>query len=284
MTMRVGFMGLGIMGRAMSRNILNAGHQLAVYNRTPREVPGLESVLKPGTPADLAKSADVIVIMVTGPEAVDELLFGDNGAAENAAGKTVVNMSTVDPAYAEGLARKLEVMGVGCLDAPVSGSKKPAQEGTLVILAGGEARLVHELEPLLLAMGKKVVHCGGVGAGSMMKMANNLLLGVMMDGLAEMLAFAEKGGLDPELVLQVVQNGPMGNALFEMKAPLLLSGDHQPQFPLRHMAKDLRFGLKTARETGARLEAGRTVADLFDQAEQEGLADLDFSAVARLLR
>jgi 3-hydroxyisobutyrate dehydrogenase-like beta-hydroxyacid dehydrogenase len=284
MSMRVGFLGLGIMGRAMSRNILQAGHQVAVYNRTPRDVPGLESALRPKDPAGVAKYSDVIVVMVTGPEAVDELLFGENGAAEAAAGKTIVNMSTVDPAYAESLARKLEVMGVGYLDAPVSGSKKPAEEGNLVVLAGGPSRLVKELEPLLLCMARKVAHCGEAGAGSMMKMANNLLLGVMVEGLAEMLAFAEQGGLDAELVLKVVQNGPMANDLYEMKAPLLLSREYWPQFPLKHMAKDLRFAVRTAGETGARLEAGKTVAALFEQAESQGAGEEDFSAVARLLR
>ena len=130
------------------------------------------------------------------------MLFGPQGAGEaSLAGKTVINMSTVSPSYTEALGKRLASIGCAFLDAPVSGSKKPAQDGSLVILAGGEAEVVERCEPLLLTMGWKVVHCGPVGAGTMMKLAANQLLGIMMEGLAEAVAFGKRGGLDPEIVI-----------------------------------------------------------------------------------
>jgi 3-hydroxyisobutyrate dehydrogenase-like beta-hydroxyacid dehydrogenase len=173
---KIGFMGLGIMGTPMVANLLKAGYPVMVYNRTPEKA---DPLVKQGaglasSPQALAKAADVVIAMVTGPEALNDLLWGPEGAggAFNH-NKVFVNMSSVAPRYTRQLAQELEPCGVIFIDAPVSGTKKPAEDGTLLILAGGPQDKVKELEPLLLAMGKKVIYCEAAGQGSMMKMFIN---------------------------------------------------------------------------------------------------------------
>jgi 3-hydroxyisobutyrate dehydrogenase-like beta-hydroxyacid dehydrogenase len=166
----------------------------------------------------------------------------------------------------------------------VSGSKKPAEEGSLIILAGGDKDLVDDLTPLFLSMGKKVVHCGPEGSGSMMKMTANLLLGMMMEGLCEALNFGEKGGLDKAAILDALLSGPMGCGLFKMKEEMLKSGDYPAQFPLKHMLKDIKFVSDTAFETGAATPGAHAVLLLYRQAMAHGFGDLDFSAVMKALQ
>lgn len=283
--MHIGFIGLGIMGVPMCENILRAGHRLTVYNRTASRAAELvrEGAALAATPQELAREADVTVCMVTGPEATDDLLFGQDGAAQALSGKVLVSMSSVAPAYSAELAEKLRQAGADYVDAPVSGSRKPAEEGQLVILAGGRETTVQALAPLFDAVGKRTVHCGPAGTGAMMKMAVNLLLGVMMEGLAEMIDFGRKGGLKNEDMLDVVLSGPLSNILFGMKRDMFLTDEFPPQFPLKHMAKDLRFMVQTADDTGAAVPAGRTVRDRFRMAMEQGLGDEDFAAVFRTM-
>ncbi len=284
--MKVGFMGLGIMGQAMSVNVARKGYPLTVYNRTPREVPDLARLgaAMAGTARGCAEASDVIILMLTGPEACDAVLFGPQGAGEAALrGKTVINMSTVSPAYTTGLAARLASLGCSFLDAPVSGSKKPAQDGSLVILAGGETDVVERCEPLLLTMGWKVVHCGPAGAGTMMKLAANQLLGIMMEGLAEAVAFGQRGGLDPETILDVILSGPMSCLFFQLKRDILVRGDATVQFPLKHMVKDLTFAREKADDAGESAPGLRAARDAFARALEAGHGDEDFAAVRKVL-
>lgn len=283
---KVGFIGLGIMGRAMSHNILKSGFPLMVYNRSPEKAEELRDAgaSVAATPRELAEWADVVIVMVTGPEAVDALLFGRDGVASSLApGKVLVNMSTVAPAYTRDLKSRLAESGAVFVDAPVSGSKKPAEQGTLVILAGGPKPEVQAITPLFEAMGKKVVHCGEAGDGSMMKMTVNLLLGVMLEGLAEAVAFGEKGGLDSDLVLDTVMAGPLSCGLFQLKESMLRTGEYPAQFPLKHMAKDLRFVLQTAYQNGANTPAAHAAIQQYAAGESAGLGDEDFAAVKKVL-
>jgi 3-hydroxyisobutyrate dehydrogenase-like beta-hydroxyacid dehydrogenase len=232
----------------------------------------------------LAKDSDVIIAMVTGPEALTELLWGTDGATgafdET---KVFINMSSVSPAYTRQLAHELEPTGAVFIDAPVSGTKKPAEDGTLIILAGGPQETVRELEPLFLAMGKKVIYCGPAGQGAMMKMFINLLLGLMMEGLAEALNFGKIGGLDVETMLDTVFSGPLNCGLFQMKAPLIRDKNYTPAFPLKHMAKDARFVVDTAWELGAPVPVGQMLMHLYRVGEARGWGDEDISAIARVL-
>ena len=284
MKLRVGFAGMGIMGKPMALNIAKAGHDVAVYNRTrpaPESVPGLEIV---ESAERLARSRDVLIVMATGPQALDALLWGEGGMAPALGpGKTVVNMSTVPPAYTQEMAARVAACGAAFVDAPVSGSKVPAQQGTLVILAGGERDVVEKLEPLLLCMGKKVIYCGPAPQGTMMKMAVNLLLANMMCGLAEMLTFGRAGGLETDTMLEVVLGGPMACDLFRLKEHLLKQKAYLAQFPLKHMAKDLKFVTDTAFAMRCPAPSAYANLQLFNQGQAKGLDELDFSAVIQVL-
>jgi 3-hydroxyisobutyrate dehydrogenase-like beta-hydroxyacid dehydrogenase len=283
---KIGFMGLGIMGTPMAANLLKAGYAVMVYNRSPEKA---ESLVKQGAglasnPKSLARAADVVIAMVTGPEALSDLLWGPNGAggAFNHQ-KVFINMSSVSPGYTRELARELEPTGVTFIDAPVSGTKKPAEDGTLIILAGGPRDKVKELSPVLLAMGKKVVYCGAAGQGAMMKMCINLLLGLMMEGFAEVLNLGKLGGLSLEAMLDTVFSGPLTCGLFQMKAANLENHAYPAAFPLKHMTKDAKFIVDTAFELGAPVPVAHTILHLFRSGVAQGWGDEDISAVARVL-
>ena len=284
--MRVAFVGLGIMGQPMAKNIAKKGYPLSVYNRTAEKALPLKEAgaVVTANPRDAAKGADAVILMLTGPEAVDRVLDGPQGVLAGLdAGRTIINMSTVPPSYSRHLYETLKARSIVAIDAPVSGSQKPAEEGALVILAGGPQAKVKEMEPLLLSMGKKIVYCGEAGQGSSMKMAVNLLLGIMAAGLAEAVNLGQKCGLSTETMLETMLSGPMQCPLFEFKKPMLISDSYGVQFPLKHMAKDVRFVLQTADESGAAVPAGHVVFQLYRAAMGRGLSDKDFAAVKKVL-
>jgi 3-hydroxyisobutyrate dehydrogenase-like beta-hydroxyacid dehydrogenase len=286
MTAKVGFMGLGIMGSAMAANILKAGYPLTIYNRTVAKAEPLARLgaQVAASPKALAQEAEIIIAMVTGPEALYELLFGPEGAAEAFGPEQVfINMSSVSPSFTLELGKELAPRAIRFVDAPVSGTKKPAEEGTLVILAGGNRQRVQDLEPLFLTMGKKVIYCGGVGRGSMMKMFINLLLGLMMEGFAEAINFGRLGGLDLEAMLDTVSSGAMNAPMFQLKAPNLRDRNYPAAFPLKHLAKDAKFVLDTAYELGAPVPAGQMLLHLYRLGVAKGWGDEDISAIAKVL-
>lgn len=287
MKTKVGFMGLGIMGAAMAANILRGGYPLLVFNRTPDRAEPLAQLGAgvASSPRTMAQAAQVVIAMVTGPEALEDLLWGrDGAAAEFHENQVFINMSSVSPRFTRELAQRLAPTGVTFIDAPVSGTRKPAQEGTLLILAGGAQEQVAAQTPLLSTMGQKVIYCGPTGQGSMMKMMINLLLGLMMEGLAEAVDFGQKGGLDLNTMLEVVLSGPLNCALFQMKAPLLKAQEFPVAFPLKHMTKDLKFIVDTAYETGAPVPLAHLLLPLYRLGVSHHLGDLDFAAIARVLK
>lgn len=286
MGVKIGFLGLGIMGTAMSRNCLKAGHDVLVWNRSPEAaaVLGKEGARVAATPAEAAAHGDVVIAMLTGPEACEAVLFGPDGTAQSLGpGKTVVNMSTIAPDYARQAADKVRATGADYVDAPVSGSKKPAEDGTLVILAGGREAAIKAVEPVLLAMGKKVVRCGEAGMGSTMKITVNVLLGAMAEGLAETVRLGEALGIDRKALLDVILAGPMANDLFRLKDPMFRADDYPPQFPAKHMAKDLNFALDAAAKAGANAPTLAVLAALYGKLLDQGLGDADFAAVIKAL-
>ena len=286
MKQKVGFLGLGIMGGAMAANILRAGYPLMVYNRSPEKCEPLAQLGAgvASTPAHLAQATEVIMAMVTGPEALDALLWGPDGAASAFNEKKVfINMSSVSPRFTRELAERLAPTGVTFIDAPVSGTKKPAEEGSLAILAAGQEEAVTGLEPLFLTMGKKVIYCGPLGQGSMMKMFINLLLGVMMAGFAECLNFGRLGGLDLEAMLDTVYSGAMNAPMFQGKAANLREKNYPPAFPLKHLAKDAKFVVDTAFDTGAPVPLGQMLLHLYRLGVAQGWGDEDISAIARVM-
>jgi len=286
MTQRIGFIGLGIMGQAMAANILKAGHPLTVYNRSSEKTEVLREAgaLVACKPSLVADASDIIILMLTGQEAVDTVLQGSDGLlAGECEGKVVINMSTVPAHCSRAWAEQLAGFGLTLIDAPVSGSKIPAEMGTLVILAGGPEQSVQACEPLLLSMGKKVIYCGPVGSGSSMKLAINLLLGMMMEGMAEAVHLAESSGLATEILLDAVASGPLACTLFQLKEEMFKTGTYPPQFPFKHMAKDMQFVVAAAEESGAHLPLGSELAKLFSPTADADLMDQDFAAVKILL-
>ncbi len=283
---KVGFMGLGIMGAPMAANILKAGYPLMVYNRTPDKAQDLARMGAgvASSPKALAHATDIVVAMVTGPEALNDLLWGAGGAAaEFNANKTFINMSSVSPQFTRELAAKLSPTGAAFIDAPVSGSKKPAEDAALIILTGGIEDQVAAAAPLLSTMGKKVVYCGPHPQGSMMKMMINLLLGAMMASFAEALNFGRKGGLDLEAMLEVIFSGPLNCGLYQLKAGMFRENQFPPQFPLKHMTKDFKFVVDTAYDTGAPAPLAHLLLHLYRLGVSRDLGDNDFAAIAQVL-
>jgi len=286
MSRPIGFIGLGIMGKPMALNLLAKGFSLAVYNRTAEKAREFEEkgAKVASTPREVAATAETVILMLSDPSAIDAVVEGADGLfASMAQGSILVNMSSVSPAYSRDLAGRAAKRGITLVDAPVSGSKKPAEDGTLVILASGPEEAVTSLEPVFLAMGKKVVYCGEAGMGSAMKMAVNLLLGVMMAGLAEATNFAERQGIETIRFLDTILAGPLSCGLFQLKAEMFKEDLYPTQFPLKHMFKDLRFIMETAESVGAPLSTGGAVKTLYEKATEQGLGEEDFAAVKKLL-
>ena len=274
------------MGKAMVRNLLKAGFAVVVYNRTPAPAEELKAdgAIVAATPAEAAEKSDAVVLMLTGPEACDAVLFGENGAAQSLGGKSVANMSSVAPAYSRQLAARLAEHGAILVDAPVSGSKKPAEDATLIILASGPKNAVDALDKPFAAMGKKVVYCGEAGMGSMMKMMINHLMGVMVEAFSEALRYGEKGGLDMESMLDVIMSGPCGCPMYQMKSTMIKAGDYPVNFPLKHMAKDMKFVVDTACEVGAYVPSGNAAMQMYQLGVALGLGDEDMAAVDKVVQ
>jgi 3-hydroxyisobutyrate dehydrogenase len=282
----VGFMGLGTMGSPMAANILRAEYPLIVFNRSvAKTAPLIELGARVAAgPRELAQASDVIIAMVTDAEALDALLWGPAGAgAAMDQTKVFINMSTVSPRYTRELSERLAPSGVTFIDAPVSGSRKPAEEGTLIIFAGGNRERVAELTPLLETVGKKVIYCGEAGQGSMMKMAINLLLGIMMEGFAEALSLGVKGGLAEETIVEAVFAGPLSCGLYRLKSAMFRQKAFPAHFPLSYMCKDLKSVIDTAYENGAPIPAGQNMLQLYRVGVGHEWGDLDFAAIYKVL-
>ena len=286
MSLKIGFIGLGIMGDPMARKVVTAGYDLLVFNRTAEKTTPLAEMgaKVASSPKTVAESVDIVILMLSDIQAVEDVLNCDEGVfAGMSAGKVLVNMSTVSPAYTQEVADTCATRSIIYVDAPVSGSRKPAEEGALVILAGGQEDKIAELEPLLLTMGKKVVYCGNAGKGSSMKMAVNLLLGTVTAGMCEAVNLGQKCGLDTEIILDTILAGAMGCMLYEIKKPMIIQDSYGAQFPLKHMTKDLRFALQTADENGAAAPICSSIFQIYRQSVGHGLGDQDFAAVKKTL-
>lgn len=284
---RVGFVGLGAMGTPMAWNIHGRGYELSVYNRTAsRAAPFRErGVTVADSPADLARHADIIVIMVTGPGDLLDVLEGESGAlAGLGKGMTVINMSTVSREATQRAADLVRETGAGFVDAPVSGTVKPAENAQLVILAGGRDQDIDLVEPLLLSMGKQVVRCGDIGQGTDMKLVINLMLGGMVALLAEGMAMSETLGLSGERVLQALDNGALAAPVYQVKGQAMREGRFEKQFPVDLVFKDLNLVLDAAGRHGQPLHATSAVRELYSAARGAGLGDQDLAAVHEMVK
>ncbi|RMD82592.1 MAG: NAD(P)-dependent oxidoreductase, partial [Chloroflexi bacterium] len=246
MTERIGFIGLGIMGRGMAANILRAGFPLTVWNRTPGRT---DEFVAAGaqlatSPADLAERSDIVISCVSDTPDVEAVLFGPQGAIEGArAGMLMIDMSTISPQGAQQFAARLAERGIGFLDAPVSGGSEGAARGTLSIMVGGPADLVERAMPVLQAMGKTITHVGGHGAGQTVKLVNQILVVGTMLAISEAFVFAQASGVDLEKALTAVSGGAAGSWMLSNRGPQVIRRDWRPGFTIDLQQKDLRLVL-----------------------------------------
>jgi 3-hydroxyisobutyrate dehydrogenase-like beta-hydroxyacid dehydrogenase len=274
--MRLAFLGLGIMGRAMAVNLVKAGHEVTAWNRTPRpEIPGARMV---ASPADASANAEVVWVCVSDTAAVEQVLFGTEGVFKTISpASVVVDSSTIAPSATQRFATKMHEKQVEFVDAPVTGSKIGAENGTLIFIAGGRESIVKRLEPLFKAMGKQVIRMGEVGQGQAAKLAMNLQIALIYEGFAEALTLARKLGVDQRAFFDLIQASMVRSGVMDYKIPFVEKRDFSPNFPLRLMHKDIRIMLDTAKQAGVKLPALETVEQIYARAHANGRDDLDYA-------
>ncbi len=280
--MRVAFLGLGIMGRWMATNLVKAGHEVAVWNRSPgKQVQGAHSASSPG---DAAHDAEVLWMCVSDTKAVENVLFGPGGAAHVLKqGMIIADSSTISPSATVRFAERVKTSGVSYVDAPMTGSKIAAESGQLIFMVGGDEATLARLQPLFAAMGKQTFHMGPTGKGQSTKLVMNLQIALIYEGFAEALTLGAKLGVDIEKLLPLVQASMVKSGVVEYKAPFILQRDFSPNFPLRLMLKDIRLALDAAKESRVRLPGLEAVEEVYDVAAEEGQGDLDYAATLTLL-
>jgi len=279
--MKIGFIGLGIMGSRMAANLITAGHPLTVHNRSADKA---QSLLEQGatwaeTPAETAREAEVLITMLAHPQAVREMALGEGGfLAALPAGSLWMDCSTVNPAFSREMAAHAQERGLRFVDAPVGGTKPQAANAELIFMVGGAAEDVERANPLFEVMGQRVAHLGGTGAGTSLKMVVNMLLAGSMALFAEGVALGRALGLDEGMLLNVLIGGPVAAPFLAGKKPKMESGDYEPHFPLKWMHKDLHLATLSAYEAGATTMLGSLAREMFSQAIEGGLGEEDFSA------
>ncbi|KAK9826638.1 hypothetical protein WJX74_007313 [Apatococcus lobatus] len=279
---QVGFVGIGIMGLAMANNLLKEGYEVLVWNRSPDRCNALREagarVL--GSAAEVAQQSDITIGMLADPAAALDVALGEKGVVAGlSAGKGYVDASTVDAGTAKKISEAVKATGADYLEAPVSGSKQPAEQGTLIFLTGGDEALFNRAGPLLDVMGKAKFFLGDVGAGANMKLAVNLTMGDMMVAFAEGMALAKVSGLSADDFTKVVGLGALAAPMFGLKGPSMAKEQYPTAFPLKHQQKDLRLALELAAEHRQTLPLTSTANDLYLQAQKAGRGDDDFSGV-----
>lgn len=280
--MRVGYIGLGIMGKPIARNILKAGFPVVVHNRSRAAVKELvaEGAGEAFSPAEVAASTDIVFTNLPDSPDVEAVVLGPDGIVEAAQpGQIYVDNSTIRPSTARMIAARLASKGVQALDAPVSGGDIGARDATLTIMVGGDAGALEKVMPVFKAMGKTVTHVGDSGAGQVAKVANQIMVAAQMAALGELLILSQKSGVDPQKVVQAIKDGAARCWALDVKTPRLFSGNRQPGFKAYMQAKDMNIVLETAREYGVPLPATAVTTQLFEAMLQMNMADLDNSAV-----
>jgi 2-hydroxy-3-oxopropionate reductase len=285
-SLRVAYIGLGLMGKSIARNILRAGFPLVVHNRSREAVRELvaEGAREAHSPAEAAAGADMVFTNLPDSPDVELVALGADGVIEAARpGMIFVDNSTIKPATARHIADVLGEKGVACLDAPVSGGDIGAREGTLTIMVGGPADALEKVMPVLEAMGRTITHVGESGAGQIAKAANQIMVAAQMVAMGELLVFAKKAGADPQKVVEAIRGGAAQCWTLDVKPPRLFAGNRQPGFKAYMQAKDLAIVLETARQYGIPLPSTAVHTQLFNAMLEMDMPDLDNSAVVGVL-
>lgn len=284
--MKVGFIGLGIMGSRMAANLQKQGVDLVVYNRTAEKAQPLAAngATVAESPADLARQVELLFTMLGDPEAVQEMATGPHGFLDNLPENALwVDCSTVNPSFSRQMVEKARARQVRFVDAPVAGTRGPAEEGELLFMAGGDKADVDECRPYFDVMGRNTLHMGDAGSGSAMKMVANLLLAQAMAAFAEALVFGQAMGLSRRMLLDALLNSAVVAPFVAGKRDKIESGDYEADFPLQWMHKDIHLATITAYEEDVPMPVGNCVKELYALAKREGLGEEDFSAVYRFL-
>jgi 2-hydroxy-3-oxopropionate reductase len=283
---KVGFIGLGIMGKSMARNILKAGFALVVHNRSRAAVDELEAegATPASSPAEVAAQVDVVCTNLPDSPDVEFVALGKDGVIEGAhPGLVFVDHSTIKPVTARLVAERLAVKGILALDAPVSGGDIGARNGTLTIMVGGAEEALEIARPIFQATGKTITHIGGPGTGQIAKAANQIMVAAQMVAMGELLIFAQKAGADPRKVVEAIKGGAAQCWTLDVKPQRLFAANRQPGFKARMQAKDLNIIVETAREFGVPLPTTAVNSQLFNAMVAEGLGELDNSGVIEII-
>ena len=275
--MRMAFIGLGIMGKPMAENLVKAGHELKVWNRTPgKTVAGAHNA---ATPKEAAREAEVVWLCVSDTNAVEQVLLGKDGVIESVkSGVVVVDSSTILPAASLKFADRIRAKGGDFVDAPVTGSKVGAESGQLIFIVGARQQTFDKLQPLFGAMGKSAVRVGENGKGLAAKLSMNLMIAMTFEGFAEALVLAKKQEVDLKPLLSLINQSMVRSGVVDYKAPFVLSRDFSPNFPMKLMHKDIHLMLEAAKQNGVKLPGLETVEKVYEKSRAEGQSDLDYAA------
>ncbi len=282
--MNVGFIGLGIMGRPMAKNLLKAGHKVTVFDFNKEAVKDLAA-----SGADSAKNGkqvaeqvEVVVTMLPNSPNVKAALFSEEGiAAGLASGKTVIDMSSISPVASQEFAEKLAEKGVSFLDAPVSGGEPKAVDGTISVMVGGDEAVFKKYEPLLRDMAGDVTLVGAVGAGNITKLANQIIVAINIAAVSEALVLAKKAGVDPEKVYQAIRGGLAGSTVMDAKAPMMLARNFKPGFRIDLHIKDLQNALDTSHSINASLPLTAELMEILQAVKMDGFEKEDHSSIVK---
>ena len=282
----IGFIGLGIMGKPMAKNLIKAGHSLVIYNRTQSKTEELVSMgadLK-NSPKEVSANASIIITIVSDSPEVESVILGKNGIIEGIKEDSVViDISSISPITTLKIAKELDQRGVSLFDAPVSGGEVGAMEGTLSIMVGGDGVIYKRIEPVLMAMGKSVVRVGEVGAGGFTKLSNQIIVAGALQSISEAMVLAKKAGVDMQLVYQAIKGGMAGGRTLDMKIPAFVDGKFKPGFKMDLHIKDLKNALLAGKSLGVALPATRLIHELFSACSAQGEVQKDHSVIFQIL-
>lgn len=280
--MRIGFLGLGIMGKPMAQNLAKAGHEVKVWNRTPGKL--VEGAHAAATPKEAAKEAEIVWLCVSDTKAVEQVLFGKDGVIESLKpGAIVVDSSTILPGTSLKFAERVRQKGGDFVDAPVTGSKVGAESGQLIFIVGARQETFEKLQPLFRVMGKSAVRVGENGKGLAAKLSMNLMIAMTFEGFAEALVLAKKQQVDLEPLLSLINQSMVRSGVVDYKAPFVLSRDFSANFPMRLMHKDIHLMLEAARQNGVKLPGLETVDKVYEDSTKQGHSELDYAATLMTL-
>jgi len=284
---KFGFIGLGIMGNAMALNLVKAGLDVTVWNRNSDKCSALvaQGAKQGNTPREVAEACDITFTIVSDPTAALAICEGPDGVVAGIGeGRSYIDMSTVDDATSQKISAAITEAGGRFLEAPVSGTKKPAEDGTLIILAAGDKSVYDDALPAFEIMGKMSPYLGEIGQGAKMKLVVNMIMGGMLSIFSEGVSLGLKADLDGEQLLEIIAAGAMANPMFAVKGPMLLAEQYDTSFPLKHMQKDMRLAVDLGDQLDLSLPTAATSNESFKQARKAGYADEDIAAIYKTVK